>query len=165
MSKQKEKIRNMVIAALVAALYVVLTLLSAAFGLSSGVIQLRLSEALTILPAFTPAAIPGLFAGCLLANLLTGSLPWDVVLGSLATLLGAVGTYYLRRRPLFWAVPPILSNALIIPFVLQWVYGVPDSYPFLLLTVTVGEVLSAGGVGYLLSRVLRRSRLFSPNNK
>lgn len=160
MSKQKEKIRNLAIAALVAALYVVLTLASAAFGLSSGVIQLRLSEALTVLPAFTPAAVPGLFVGCLFANLFTGSLPWDVVLGALATLLGAVGTYLLRRRPSLWVLPPILANALVIPFVLQWVYGAPESYPFLLVTVTAGEVLSAGIGGSLLGRVVRRSRLF-----
>lgn len=92
--------------AAIAASYVVLTFLANALGLSSGVIQLRFSEALTILPVFTPAAVPGLFAGCLLANILTGCLPLDVIFGSLATLLGALargccagGPIWQRFRP------------------------------------------------------------------
>ena len=86
-------------AAAIAALYVALTYLASLFGLSSGVIQIRFSEALTILPVFTSAAIPGLYIGCILANLLTGAAPYDVLFGSLATLIGAVGTYFLRRAP------------------------------------------------------------------
>ena len=82
-------------AAIIAALYVVLTGVSAMFNLDKGIIQLRLSEALTILPLFTPAAIPGLFFGCLLSNSLFGALPLDVLLGSIATLIGAIGTYYI----------------------------------------------------------------------
>ena len=75
-------------AAVIAALYVVLTLIANALGLANHAIQIRISEALTILPLFTPAAIPGLFIGCILANFLTGCLIWDIVFGSLATLLG-----------------------------------------------------------------------------
>ena len=82
-------------AAVIAALYVVLTLLANALGLANYAIQVRFSEALTILPFFTPAAIPGLFVGCILSNLLTGCMPLDVVFGSLATLAGALGTYFL----------------------------------------------------------------------
>ena len=74
----------------IAALYVVLTVIANALGLASGAIQVRFSEALTILPVFTPAAIPGLTVGCVLANLITGCAPWDVVFGSLATLIGAL---------------------------------------------------------------------------
>ena len=84
-------------AAVIAALYVVLTVLANSIGLASSAIQIRFSEALTILPFFTPAAIPGLFVGCILSNLLTGCVLLDVIFGSLATLIGAVGTYLIRR--------------------------------------------------------------------
>ena len=89
--------------ALIAALYVVLTWLCSLVGLDKGVIQMRLSEALCVLPAFTGAAVPGLFAGCLLANLLTGSALPDIIFGSLATLIGALGAYALRKNK--WLVP------------------------------------------------------------
>ena len=161
MTDRAKRIRFLSYAAFIAALYVVLTLLSAAFGLASGVIQVRLSEALTVLPAFTPAAVPGLFIGCLLSNLLTGSLPWDVVFGSLATLLGALGTYFLRRHSRWLApLPPILANVFIVPAVLQKVYGASEAYPFLMLTVGIGEIIAAGILGLLLYRVLARTKLF-----
>lgn len=150
-------------AALIAALYVALTQLAALLGLSSGAIQIRFSEALTILPYFTPAAIPGLFIGCVIANLTTGAILWDVVFGSLATLLGAVVTYLLRKRSKWLApIPPIVSNTLIVPFVLTYAYGVPDGIPFLMLTVGVGEVLSCGVLGLALLKALEkyRARIF-----
>lgn len=150
-------------AALIAALYVALTQVAALLGLSSGVIQIRFSEALTILPYFTSAAIPGLFVGCVLANFTTGAILWDVVFGSLATLLGAVVTYLLRKRSKWLApIPPILSNTLIVPFVLTYAYGVPDGIPFLMLTVGVGEVLSCGVLGLALLKALEkyRTRIF-----
>lgn len=144
----------------VAAVYVLLTLLAAALGLASGVIQLRLSEALCVLPIFFPAAVPGLFVGCLLANLLTGAVVWDVIFGSLATLLGALGTRLLRKKPVLALLPPILANVLIVPFVLAYAYGVPDGIPYLMLTVGIGEVLSCGVLGGLLYRRLKNSKLF-----
>lgn len=88
--------------AMIAALYVVLTFIANLAGLASGVIQVRLSEALTILPVFTAAAVPGLAVGCVLANLLTGCAIWDVVFGSLATLIGAVGTRLLHKKVRYW---------------------------------------------------------------
>ena len=101
-------------AAVIAAIYVVLTLLFAPF--SYGEVQVRLSEALTILPVFTPAAVPGLFVGCLLSNILGGCIVPDIIFGSLATLTGAVFTYLLRNQSRFLApLPPILANALIVP--------------------------------------------------
>ena len=159
--QRTKKIRFLAYAAITSALYVVLTFLSSAFGLASGVIQIRLSEALTVLPAFTPAAIPGVFIGCLLSNLLTGCLPWDVVFGSLASLIGSLGTYFLRKKGK-WIAPilPILSNAIIVPLVLQKVYGVPDSYPFLVLTVGIGEIIAAGVLGILVYRIVARTNLF-----
>ncbi len=146
-------------AALIAALYVVLTLLMRLFGLDSGAIQLRLSEALTVLPFFTSAAVPGLTVGCLLANLFVGGAPWDIVFGTLATLLGALGTRALRRAsPYLAAIPPIAANTLVIPWVLRLVYGDATPVPFLMLTVGVGEVVSAGLCGTLLLLALRRVR-------
>jgi len=144
-------------AALIAALYVVLTMVFAPFSFRE--IQVRVSEALTILPAFTPAAVPGLFIGCLLANLLGGAAVPDVIFGSLATLIGAFFTWKLRNKHPFLApVPPILSNMLIIPFVLRYAYGVPMAIPLMMLTVGFGEVLSCGVLGMLLYYALKKSQ-------
>ena len=140
----------------IAALYVVLTLVANAFGLASGAIQVRISEALTILPVFTAAAIPGLTVGCVLANIITGCLPWDIVFGSLATLIGAAGTRLLRKKPLLAWIPPVISNMAIIPVVLQKVYGVPDAWWYLVLTVGAGEVISCGVLGLLLYHSAKR---------
>ena len=150
--------------AMVAASYVVLTYLSAAIGLSSGVIQCRLSEALCILPYFMGwAAVPGLAIGCMLANLLTGSVLYDILFGSIATLLGALGTYALRKftlRRVRFLLPltTILANILIVPFVLQYAYHVPDAWWFLCLTVGIGEVIAAGVGGVLMSFLLEKYR-------
>ncbi|MBO7292301.1 MAG: QueT transporter family protein [Clostridia bacterium] len=141
---------------LIAALYVVLTLISAVFGLSSGVIQLRLSEALTILPYFLPEAVPALAIGCVLANFVTAAPIWDVIFGSLATLLGAIGARLLRRYRFLVPLPTVLANGLIIPLVLIFAYGVPDGYLFLLATVTAGEVLSAYVLGLILLVTLEK---------
>ena len=150
--------------ALIAALYVAMTYLAMLFGLDKGVIQFRLSEILTILPFFTPAAIPGLFAGCLLANVLTGCALWDIVFGSLATLLGACGTYLLRRWKWLAPLPPILANMLIVPFVLRFVYAAEGSIPFFMLTVGIGEIVTAGICGMILLLNLQTSahRIFHP---
>ena len=152
----------------IAALYVVLTLVANAFGLASGAIQVRISEALTILPVFTAAAIPGLTVGCVLANIITGCLPWDIVFGSLATLIGAAGTRLLRKKPLLAWIPPVISNAAIVPIVLMRVYGVEDVavfgqtfagnslWPILVLTIVIGEVISCGVLGLLLYHSAKR---------
>ena len=136
-------------AAMIAAVYVVLTFVFA--PISFGEIQVRISEALTILPVFTPAAVPGLFVGCLLGNMLSGAYLPDVIFGSLATLLGAIGTRALRNASPFLApLPPIIANALIVPFVLRYTYGVALPIPLMMLTVGVGEVISCGGLGQIL---------------
>lgn len=147
--------------AMIAALYVVLTFIANLAGLASGVIQLRLSEALTILPIFTVAAVPGLAVGCVLANLLTGCAVWDVVFGSLATLIGAIGTRLLRKKsPVLAVLPPILANAIIVPLVLQRVYGVSDAYWYLAMTVGAGEIISCGILGLLLYSSLKKTKIF-----
>ena len=155
--------------AMIAALYVVLTLVANAFGLANAAIQVRISEALTVLPFFTPAAIPGLFVGCILSNILTGCLPLDTVFGSLATLLGAFGTYIISRKlrhnkTAQWLapVPSIIANMLIVPFVLAYVYRFEGSIPYFMLTVGIGEVISCGFLGLVLLYALnnRKDELF-----
>ncbi len=152
--KNKKKIRGIAAGAIIAASYVVLTYIAAAFNLSSGIIQVRLSEALTILPIFTPYAIPGLYIGCLCANILTGCAITDVIFGSMATLLGAIGTYILRKKPILATIPPILSNAIIVPFILLYVYNLEGAYPYFFLTVFAGQFISCGILGFLLRKSL-----------
>lgn len=143
-------------AAAVAALYVVLTGLSALLGISSGVIQFRLSEMLCILPAFMPAAIPGLAIGCFLSNLLTGCVIWDVIFGTLATLLGALGAYFLRKHKFLVPIPTIVANMVIVPFVLEWAYQAEGGIPFFMLTVGIGEIVCCGILGGALELYLAR---------
>ena len=145
-------------AALIAALYVVLTYVANSLGLARGAIQVRFSEALTILPFFTPAAIPGLFIGCILSNSLTGCVIWDIIVGSIATLLGAIGTYALRKHKWLAPLPPVLSNILIVPFVLAYGYGVPGGIPYLMATVGAGEVISCYVFGMILLLTLNKYR-------
>jgi len=154
-------------AAIIAALYVVLTIIANIFGLANYVIQVRFSEALTILPFFTPAAIPGLFIGCLLSNLLTGCLPLDIIFGSLATLLGALGTYALRKQKWLVPIPPIAANVLIVPFILAYVYQFEGSIPYFMITVGIGEVISCGILGMILLNTLLKyeKHLFGTNHK
>lgn len=153
-----EQTRYLVQAAMIAAIYTVLTMVAAGFDLASGAIQVRFSEALTILPFFTPAAIPGLTIGCLISNLITGCALPDIIFGSLATLIGAAGTYALRENRFLCAVPPIVSNMLIIPFVLSYAYHIPGSIPFFMLTVGIGELISCMGLGQLLLSTLLKVR-------
>ncbi len=156
---------------MIAALYVVLTFVAQAFGLASGAIQVRFSEALCLLPCLMASAVPGLTVGCMLANLLTGCAVWDVVFGSIATLLGALGTRMLKDRPALAWIPPVLSNMLIIPLVLIHVYQVPDvsvTIPFtetvlngtgyvpLMITVGIGEIISVGILGMLVFKAAQR---------
>ncbi|MCC8066712.1 MAG: QueT transporter family protein [Clostridiales bacterium] len=145
-------------AAVIAALYVVLTFLANELGLANGNIQVRFSEALTILPFFTPAAIPGLYIGCLLANILTGCALPDIIFGPIATLLGALGTYALRRHSKWLApIPPIVANAIVVPLVLLYGYGIRPLW-FSFVTVTVGEVISCGIFGMILLIALSKYR-------
>ena len=150
-----KKINFLTQAAMIAALYVVLTLAINAFGLASGAIQIRVSEALTILPFFTPAAIPGLFVGCLLSNILTGCALPDIVFGSLATLVAAILTYKFKKNKWLAPVFPIAANAIVVPFVLLYCYGIEPLW-FSFLTVTAGEIISCGILGMLLLFTLQK---------
>ena len=155
----------------IAALYVVLTFVAQAAGLASGAIQVRISEALCLLPCLMVSAVPGLTIGCVLANLLTGCAALDVVFGSLATLIGALGTRALRNRPGLAWIPPVVSNTVIVPLVLIYVYHVPDvsvTIPFtqitlngtgylpLMATVGIGEVISICILGTLVYQAAKK---------
>lgn len=151
------KVRFLAQGAMIAAVYVALTVVFAPISFSE--IQVRVAEALTILPVFTPAAIPGLFIGCLIGNIAGGAVVPDIIFGTLATLIGAFGTWKLRRaHPFLAPVPPILANTVIVPFVLKYAYEVPLPVPFMMLTVGAGEILSCGVLGMLLYYALRSRR-------
>ena len=151
-----KRIRFITEAAMIAALYVALTYVSAVFGLSSGAIQCRISEALCVLPVFTFSAVPGVTVGCLIANLVTTGSVYDIVFGSLATLIGALGAYFIRRFKYAASVPTIVSNALIIPIVLRLSGISSDAILYLVATVGLGEVISCGVLGTILIPVISR---------
>ena len=150
-----QNISTMTQAAMIAAVYVVLTYVFAPF--SFGEVQIRIAEALTILPVFTPAAVPGLFIGCFIGNILGGAILPDIICGSFATLVGALFTYRLRDKDRFLApLPPIIANTVIVPFVLRYGYGILLPVPFMMLTVGIGEIISCGIFGMVLYLALRK---------
>ena len=140
-------------AAMTAALYVVLTLVANMLGLASGVVQIRLSEALTVLPIFFAESIGGLTAGCLIANLITLCAPLDVIFGTLATLIGAIGTRALRKHRPLAVMCPIVSNTIIVPFVLKYAYGLGDAWWYMALTVCIGEIISCAIMGTVVIKI------------
>lgn len=153
---------GVVFGALIAALYAVLCYLTSFIPTIGGVFQFRISEALTILPYFTASAVPGLTIGCLISNLIMGAGIYDVVFGTLATLIGAVGTWLLRKRSKWLApLPPILANTIIMPFVIAWVSGTSEAIPFFVLSVGLGEIVCCGVFGMLLLAALERNNVFS----
>lgn len=163
MREKNKTVYLMAYGAMIAAIYVALTLAFAPF--SFGPVQFRISEALCVLPFFTPAAVPGLFVGCFLSNLLCGAAPLDVIFGSLATLIGAFGSYWLRKHKCLVCLSPILSNVIIIPWVLRYAYGSQDMIYFAMFTVAIGEILAIGVLGNFLLVSLERFRvvLFKKN--
>lgn len=160
MNNRKTKTAFLTKSAMIAALYVLLTEISALLGISSGVIQFRLSEMFAVLPVFTPAAIPGVFIGCMISNIITGGVFWDVIFGSLASLLGAWGAWALRKKSVYLVpVPTILANMIIVPFVLRYAYGAEGSIPFFMLTVGLGEFVCAGILGVFLAKTLKKYKI------
>ncbi len=152
----KKSIRSLTYGAMIAALYVLLTFLSSLVGLDKGAIQFRLSELLCILPLFFSCAVPGLTIGCFLANLLCNAILLDVIFGTLATLLGAIGTRLLRKRRALALLVPVLSNALIVPFVLRYSYDLAESVWYFVLTIAISEAVMCFVLGGLLARTLER---------
>ena len=160
---KKSNVLSLARGGMIAALYVALTYAAALVGLSSGAIQLRLSEMLTVLPAFLPEAVPGLYIGCLIANLLTTGNIYDILLGSLATLIGAIGARMLRKaHPLLITLPTVIANALIVPLVIILSAGGEEtlaSFPYFALTVGIGEFLSAGLLGFIAYRIIEKNKI------
>lgn len=157
--KSQNKVRFITFSAMIAALYVVLTLICAVFGLSSGVIQIRISEALCALVFFTPAAIPGVTIGCLIANLITSANILDIVFGTLATFIGVMGGHCLRKNRWLVTLPTVVANAIIIPLVIVYGFGVTDTaLPIVALTVGIGEFISATLLGTGLIFILEKYR-------
>ena len=159
--KRKFRAAYVTRSARIGALYVALTYLSTVLGLSSGVIQFRFSEALCILPIFMAEAVPGLFIGCLISNIMASGVPMDLILGSLATLLGAVCARAMRALPdkllPLATLPNIISNTLIVPLVLIFAYGAPQGYGYIAATVFIGEAVCGGLGGYALLSVIKKS--------
>lgn len=158
-----DRILFIVQAGIIAATYVNLTVIFAPFGF--GEVQVRVAETLTILPFFMPAAVPGLFIGCLIGNVLGGALLPDVIFGSIATLIGAVGSYLIgkafarkstTKNLILASLPPIVANALIVPFILKYAYAIPLPIPLMILTVGAGEIVSCGIMGVILGRAFGR---------
>lgn len=167
-----KRVRFLTEGAVIAAIYVVLCQIFAPISFRD--VQVRIAEGLTILPFFTPAAVPGLFVGCLLGNLLAGAIPMDVIFGSLATLIGAVGTwtigYWIRKNHLsgnskyLLPIPPTVANTIIVPLVLYYGYGINIPIPIQMATVGLGEILSCGVIGMIFLFALEKvsSRIFLP---
>ncbi len=177
-NKMKFSTQSICQAALIAAVYTALSLLF--MPISFGPIQCRISEMLTVLPAFIPAAIPGVTIGCLITNILGGAILPDIIFGTLATLTGAVLTHLLTRGfsariissacasesfhagyyfRLATVLPPILSNTVIVPLVLKFAYQYDDALYFMFLTVCTGEIISIGILGNILISVLKRKEI------
>ena len=143
--------RSVCLSAMIAALYAALTLLLA--PISYGAIQCRIYEAMTLLPILLPQAIPGLVIGCLVANLLSPVAIWDVIFGTLATLIAALGTYKLRKKPLLAALCPVVANGVIVGVMLAVFYALP--LWMTMLEVAVGEAVAVA-LGFILLAALRK---------
>lgn len=157
--------------ALIAALYVVLTMLSQALGLTSYAVQFRLSEALCVMPFFTAAAVPGLALGCVLANILLASAPWDIALGSFATFIGALVCFIISKRLkeagksrlAVWLspIPNIIANTAILPPIIKWVYGDAMSLILIAILVLAGEIISSAlGIPLVFALDKRAKQVF-----
>lgn len=156
MNDNTKTIKYIAYASMIAAIYAVLVLIFQ--PISFGMIQVRVAEMLTILPVFTPAAIPGLAIGCFLSNFLSGAEVFDVVFGTLATLLGAIGTYALREKKLLPVIPPIAFNTIIIPFVIRFAYGSDQPVIIIAAAIFAGEILSCGVLGVAFRKVFEKYR-------
>lgn len=165
---KNKKLRALTEGAMIAAIYGVLTLVFWQF--SSMQIQVRVSEALCILPFFTSAAVPGLTIGCFIVNMLMGNI-WDAIFGSMATLLAAAVAYKLKGKGLHLLAPLacVVFNALIVPFVLYFGYGITtfgstEGMWLVLglqaLSIAIGQVIACYGLGMPLYYLLKRTKLF-----
>ncbi len=150
---------------IIAALYAGITIAEQfTVGMTKDIIQVRLSDALTVLPVFTPAAIPGLFVGCLTANYAIGCQTYDVIFGSLATLVGAIGTYLIRKHKFMAPVPPVIVTMITVPLLFTYVYRYEDSFWYYVIAIGVGQLIACGvfGIALMLGLEDHKEKLF-PN--
>ena len=156
----------------IAVMYTLITVLENKFfggkvdsGITKGIIQLRLADTLTVLPVFTPAAIPGLFLGCLATNKVIGCHNLDIIFGSLATLAGAVGTFAVRKKRFLAPIPPIVINMIVVPLMFTYVYRFDDR-PFwqYVLFMGISGAISCGvlGIAFMLGLDDYKDKLFPP---
>lgn len=151
---KKDTTKRIAHGAIIAALYASLCLCLQPF--SYGYLQIRAAEALAVLPCFTAAAVPGLFIGCLTANIFGGCVIYDVIFGSLATLIGAAGTYMLRDRGFLKYIPPIAANTIAVPLILYYAYGIKVPILIQALAVGAGETIAVAGLGSVLYMGLKK---------
>ena len=142
--------------AMIASVYVVLTYFANMLGLASFAIQLRFSEMLNALCLIFPEAVFGVSLGCFLSNILTGCIAPDIVFGTLATVIGAVLVYLLRHKKYIALFMPVISNTIIIPFILKYAYSLGESVPYFALTIFIGEFLSVYVMGLGLIKVIKK---------
>lgn len=163
-----KRVKALTTSAIIAALYLVLTFI---FYLTSFMpYQIRFAEALTVLPYFTPLAIPGLFVGCVLANIIGGNGMWDIVVGSLATLFSAYLTYKITfaktSRKLLTPLPPVVINAVVVGAMLSFLYEMPLFMT--MLSVAGGQIIACYLLGYplilLIEKNKKLSELFKQNS-
>ena len=173
MNKKTSKVRFLALSAVIAALYAVLTYAAAAMNLAFGAVQFRFSEALTVLPAFTPAAIPGLAVGCLISNLASPLGVVDWVFGTLATLLAGIFSYLVRNIrwkeiPVLAPLPPVIFNAIIVGFEVAcladngtFAFGNLSLAGFIAgaVSVGIGELIVCYVLGVPLMMALRRTKV------
>ncbi len=154
-------------AAVIAALYVALTYVSNILGLAYNAVQFRLSEVLTVLPVFTPAAIPGLLIGCIIANIQSPFGIVDIICGSFATLSAAVVSYMLRKVsfrgiPVLSTVPPVLFNAVIIGLEIMFLEnGEPTLFFVSAAQITAGQTVMCIVAGIPFIQAIKRTRIFT----
>ncbi len=161
--KKKLGAKTVAQAAMIAAIYVVLTFVFQ--PISFGSMQCRVSEILTILPVFTPAAIPGLFVGCLLGNIFGGAMLLDIILGSLTTLVAAVGTYMLRERRILAALSPILLNGIVVGSYIPFLYSPEIPVWLSMIYVAAGQIVSCGVGGLLFACLLDKTGVFKKDGE
>ena len=154
--KKLKNTRFLLRAGLIAAAYTALCLIFQPISFGFAGVQLRVSEALTLLPLLTSAAVPGLFVGCFLSNLLGGAMMIDVVVGSLTTLAAALCTRALKDRPVLAALPPVLFNAVIVGWILCCVYAVGMPLWLCMLSVGLGQLAACYGIGLPLMKMMKR---------
>ena len=170
MNKKQKELRFLAECAVIAALYAAATYFSAGMGLAYGPIQFRLSEALCILPVFTPAAIPGLTIGCIIGNLSSPMGIWDIAFGSIATLLAALCARALRKvtfkkLPVLSSLMPVIFNAIIVGIELTILFPTDNTklVAFLIAAgeVDLGELVVCVALGLPLFSAVKRTKLFS----